>query len=104
MKKIYIASMLAAVAFQASPALAQSVIVDGTLPVTTYTQCQVGATYVVNPRAARISGGGWHIAPTGGDQWARTYTNGVYVASKHLRSLPYTYLEQNDGLTTPCPR
>lgn len=89
-----------------SPASAETVIQSGPLAVQTYTQCNVQATYTLNTRRQLLSAGGYQVAPVGaagdGAQWQKTYTNGVFIAQRHLRSLPYTYLVPADGTGLGC--
>jgi hypothetical protein len=90
----------------ALPASAETIIQSGPLAVQTFTQCNVEATYTLNTRRQSLSAGGWQVAPVGasgdGAQWQRSYNNGVFIAQRHLRSMPYTYLVPGDGTGLGC--
>ena len=104
MKKLISLAVLASFAIGASPSLAQvREVQGGVMPSQSFTVCNVSPVWAVNNRAHRLSRGGFGFSGVGaeGTTVARTYTNGVFVATRRLAAPSYTYLDPQDGSGLP---
>lgn len=95
---------VAALTVSASPSVAEiRYQTGGSMPVQSFTQCDVGPVYALNTRGARIRAGGYALHDLGNGQWERSYTNSVFEAKRRLVAPSYTYLDPNNvpGIA-PC--
>lgn len=95
---------LAALTVNVSPSVAEvRYQTGGSMPVQSFTQCDVGPVYALNTRGARIRAGGYALHDLGNGQWERSYANSVFQAKRRLVAPSYTYLDPNDGSgIAPC--